>query len=968
MTSSISIIIPTYNSAVYLPQAIESVLAQQFTPCELIVVDDGSTDDTESVLAPYSEKIRYVKQANAGSAAARNHGLSLAKHEFILFLDADDLMLPNKLRQQAAYLALHPSFGYVSSGWQQVDSSGKILQTVEPWLAAPQLDVATWLQYKPVQLGAIMFRRIWLDRVGGLDASLRQAHDVDLMLRLSLAGCTGAWLYKPTIQYRQHGDSTMHRNVATQAKSVIALLDKFFARADLPEALRADRQKTYFYTLLWLSWHAVANGDEATAVSTLGQNLALAPQLYHLSAEHTVVEWLFHFINWDRENGRNPQPIEAICPIFRQAAVDVDVWPELKRLAVWWQDDLPAAVRAAYTPFDLWRIFQSGLDWERSTTELTAELIMNWWALVWLPYTEKRFDDALAGWAQFRNLDQFRLLHLVRVGLAAEPGAMSTTVLSLLWRDAVAYGLLLEPDFDEAAFFAALPTLPPPHVSVIIPVFNGAAHIVETVDSVFEQTYTDFELIVIDDGSTDGTADLLRPYRGRLRLVQQSNQGVSAARNHGYRLSLGSFILFLDGDDLLRPDKLAKQVACLEADHLLGAVHSGWRLVDEYGRPQRDITPWQQAPDLTLPGWLKWKPVFLGAMLFRRSWLQRIDGFRTDLRQAEDTDFLLRLSLAGCPMRWLPEVTVDYRQHGAGVTQNGRRQASDMSKVLDDFFGMALLPQPIKLLEPEVRQFTLVWLVWQLYRTGYPEEIVTYLRQAITVEADQSDTILAQKWLVQFATYARDDGVALIELRALFPYVQAALKIEAADWPAIERMLDWWLAHWQALHEGRLGAVPDIQRVVYGAIHLERVGHIRSSVEWVEWWLKVWRYFLVHDQCGEGHEMVAFLDKTAPEIIGLVQGSILYSPEQVEAWQIMVFWYRAQECGLIRPSDKHHVTSLYLTCFGQALLGKQWRRAWRCLWHAIRTSFQPHAPAAWGRFIQMGLAYWRNGRRQKEAL
>ncbi|MCA9947548.1 MAG: glycosyltransferase, partial [Anaerolineales bacterium] len=299
-----------------------------------------------------------------------------------------------------------------------------------------------------------------------------------------------------------------------------------------------------------------------------------------------------------------------------------------------------------------------------------------------------------------------------------------------------------------------------------MPVYNGAAHIVETVQSVLAQVYTDFELIVVDDGSTDGTAELLRPYRGQLRLIRQENQGVSAARNHGLRLALGEFILFLDGDDLLYPDKLKHQVALLEADHLLGAVHSGWRLVDEYGRSLRRIRPWLQTPDLTLTDWLRWKPVFLGAMLFRRGWLQRINGFRTDLRQAEDTDFLLRLSLAGCPMRWYKRLTIDYRQHGAGVTQNGRRQAKDLSTVLDDFFGNEALPSEIKALAPTVQQYTALWLVWQLHRTGYSEEIAPYLQRAMRANGEHPPAVLAQTWLVQLAAYGREEGEPVTHMRA----------------------------------------------------------------------------------------------------------------------------------------------------------------------------------------------------------
>lgn len=962
MSPGITVIIPTYNSAAYIGQAVESVLQQAYSPCQIVVVDDGSTDETEAVLAGYQDKIELVKQPNGGSAAARNRGLALAEHDFIVFLDADDVLLPGKLRQQAAFLQLRPSLGYVHSGWQMLDPDGKLLQTVEPWHHAPQLNLETWLQQKPMAFGAIMFRRLWLDRVGWLDPALRQSHDVDLLLRLSLAGCQGEWLYEPTLGYRQHPSSTTHRNVATQAKSVLAVLDKFFAHPDLPASLRRDRQRTYFYTLLWLAWHAMASGDESTAVSTLQQNLSIAPELYNLTTEHTVVEWVFHFVNWERENGRCRQLPELAWKIFRQAAPAVQMWPELERLAHWWSAAQPTAVRTAYTPFDLWRLFRSGLDWEQSFTELTAELILSWWGLVWLPYAQKRYDDAAAGWEHFQNLDQLCLVHLVRVGLAAEPEAVSTTALSLLWQDALAHGLRLEPEFDETDFFAALPALRLPRISVIIPVYNGASYIEDTVNSVLAQTYTDLELIVVDDGSTDGTAELLRPFRGQLRLIRQSNQGVSAARNNGLRLALGQFILFLDADDLLKPNKLAQQAALLEADHLLGAVHSGWRLVDEYGRSLRPVRPWQQVPELDLPGWLQWKPVFLGAMLFRRSWLNQIDGFRTDLRQAEDTDFLLRLSLAGCPMRWLKRITIDYRQHGAGVTNNGRRQAKDMRTVLDDFFSNEALPTSIKAMAPEVRHYTQVWLVWQLYRTGYLEEIVPALQQAISVNSTQPPTILAQTWLVQLATYAREEGVALAELRQFYPAIKAALALDDAGWPAVERMLDWWLTHWQMLHSGQLGNLYHVQQIVHGAIHLEAAGHIRSAVEWAEWWLKVWRFFLVYEECGVGHEMAAFLDKTAVEITNLAKGSIVYLPHGIQVWQLKVFWYRAQENGLIRPSEKYHLISLYLTHFGQALLGKQWWRAAGGLWRAVLASFQPRAWRAWRDFARAGLVYWQNGR------
>ena len=1006
MNPGISVIIPTYNNAAYLSQAVESVLAQGYAPCDIVVVDDGSTDETVAVLRPFHNQIIMIQQENDGLTAACNRGLQQGQYELVLFLDARQVLLPGTLQQQAAYLQLHPELGYVSSGWQQVDAAGTVLQTVEPWHTAPELHVADWLKYKPMQLGAIMFRRIWLNRVGELDAELCQAYDIDLMLRLSLAGCTGAWLYKPTIQNRPQLGSAA--STAVQAQSVLRVLDKFFASPNLPEPLPQGKASTYFYTLLWLGWQATTQDDVETAVAMLRQNLALAPSLNINTPEQTVVVWLVHFSQWERENGRTAPLSDAVWAIFKAATTEVattvaaapeaNSWLELQRLAAWWQSESAAAARPAFTPFDLWRIFQSGLDWERGVKDLSAELVLAWWALIWQPYVQKRFADALTGWALFvelnhlllvsqlkqepaklqsdkgvqsKNLRQSaksadvsgeRLVQLVRVGLAAEPGAVNSTVLSQLWQDARAHGWLVDADFDEPTFFAALPQLRRPRVSVIVPVYNGAAHIVETVESVLAQTYTDWELIVVDDGSTDGTADLLRPYLGQLRLIQQQNQGVSAARNRGLRLALGDFVLFLDGDDLLYKEKLKHQVALLESDHLLGAVHSGWRMVDAYGRSLRPIRPWAQVPELDLVSWLQWKPVFLGAMLFRRSWLLRIDGFRTDLRQAEDTDFLLRLSLAGCPMRWHKRITIDYRQHGAGVTQNGRRQAQDLLTVMADFFSNPQLPAPILTLKPSVQHSTLIWLVWQLYRTEYLDEIVPYLQQAAAVKEAQPPTILAQTWLVQLATFAREEGVDVAVLNAFYPYIQTALQVNDEAWVAIERMLEWWLVHWQGLYQSTSVNLYQVQQIVQGALYLEENGHIHSAGEWVEWWLKLWRCFLLDAEAGAEPEMLAFQDKSVAEIIHLAKASIVYAPSKIETSQILQFWQQAQASGLVLPSDRYLVVSLLLTFFGQSVLGRQWQRAAQSLWQAIRFSWHRSALGAWADFVGTGLQYWRNGR------
>ncbi|MFS8117396.1 MAG: glycosyltransferase family 2 protein, partial [Microcoleus sp.] len=118
-----------------------------------------------------------------------------------------------------------------------------------------------------------------------------------------------------------------------------------------------------------------------------------------------------------------------------------------------------------------------------------------------------------------------------------------------------------------------------PQVSVIIPAYNGDRYIVQAVESVFAQTYTNWEIIVVDDGSTDETHQVLQPYLDKIRYIYQENRGVAAARNRGIQEAKGEFIAFLDQDDFFLPDKLAAQIALFRQQPSLGIVNSGWRLV-----------------------------------------------------------------------------------------------------------------------------------------------------------------------------------------------------------------------------------------------------------------------------------------------------------------------------------------------------------------------------------------------------
>jgi glycosyltransferase involved in cell wall biosynthesis len=181
----VSVIIPTFNRAWILEEAIDSVLAQNFADFELIVVDDGSTDDTRARLQRYRSRIQYIHQPNRGVSAARNAGLRRAKGTLIALLDTDDLWQPAKLARQAAFFDAHPE--------------ARICQTEEIWIRHGQRVNPRRRHRKPsgwifepslalclVSPSAVMLRRELMAEMGGFDETLPACEDYDLWLRVSL--------------------------------------------------------------------------------------------------------------------------------------------------------------------------------------------------------------------------------------------------------------------------------------------------------------------------------------------------------------------------------------------------------------------------------------------------------------------------------------------------------------------------------------------------------------------------------------------------------------------------------------------------------------------------------------------------------------------------------------------------------------------------------------------------------------
>lgn len=217
-----------------------------------------------------------------------------------------------------------------------------------------------------------------------------------------------------------------------------------------------------------------------------------------------------------------------------------------------------------------------------------------------------------------------------------------------------------------------------PEVSVIMPVFNGAPYIAEAIGSIRAQNHPALEIIVVDDGSTDGSGAIVSALGGDIRIASQANAGAAAARNHGLALARGAVIAFLDADDLWPADKLARQLAVLDGDPRIGLVTGRIRAFGGTipGRADR-----AEAYGDGLPG------VNLGCALVRRPVFDAVGGFDTALRISDDADWFVRVRDHGIPTAALDAVTLLYRIHDANMTRNvdtvGREAVLVMKRALD---------------------------------------------------------------------------------------------------------------------------------------------------------------------------------------------------------------------------------------------------------------------------------------------
>jgi len=244
-----------------------------------------------------------------------------------------------------------------------------------------------------------------------------------------------------------------------------------------------------------------------------------------------------------------------------------------------------------------------------------------------------------------------------------------------------------------------------PRVSVILPTYNRAHYLAEAIESVVRQTLTDLELIIVDDGSTDSTCELVRAIRDeRVRYVAQPHRGLSVALNRGLEKARGDYIARLDSDDVFFPDALASLVAALEREPAVEVAWASGRLMDREGRDQpRTRGSSEHYPGEMLRSLLYDDCTTSPAMLTRKSCFARVGPYDEGLAFSEDWDMALRLARE-FRFRYVDQIVVRIREHDDSITgrYSPRRTEflSTRTAPLDKLFRDPQLPADIAAMKP----------------------------------------------------------------------------------------------------------------------------------------------------------------------------------------------------------------------------------------------------------------------------
>ena len=237
----VSVVIPTYNCAALLPAAVRSAYAQTLPPYEVVVVDDGSTDDTPAVLeslrAALPSSFVTDRKPNGGEASSRNRGVALAQGDYVAFLDQDDLWARDKLERQIALMLADPGLGLTFSAYTRVSGETRTLVRQEGWTEDADAALLRLMDGCCVTSSTVVVRRGVFDTVGPFDESMWLGNDWDMWVRIAASGQRFGYVPEPLMEYLWHAGN-MSRDEFKISTAALRIFEKLFRSDTLSPAVR----------------------------------------------------------------------------------------------------------------------------------------------------------------------------------------------------------------------------------------------------------------------------------------------------------------------------------------------------------------------------------------------------------------------------------------------------------------------------------------------------------------------------------------------------------------------------------------------------------------------------------------------------------------------------------------------------------------------------------------------------------
>jgi glycosyltransferase involved in cell wall biosynthesis len=663
----VSVVIPCFNQGAFLAEAVQSALCQISTEFDVIIVDDGSTDSTPDVIQKFlSPRVRSIRQENQGLSAARNAGLAASTAEYIVFLDADDRLLPDALQKGLACLQENPECAFAFGRHRLISENGSLLKECFPYRVTSD-HYAALLHFNFIEMHAtVMYRRPVFEVVGPFNPSLKACEDYDIYLRITrrfpVVGHNNL-----VAEYRQHSANMTHDS-SRMLSSALRVLEFQWPCVSQQPGLHYAFQNGLQY---WRAFYGERLLEEALK-SIDHHNPAAGP--LRLLRNNCRKSWKNQLRAWECRF-LHPEPTDQLLDHVTHFKEQLFAeGPEGVQDASWINDERVAYEFRLYEGTDRQHCLASVIvtrdHHSDSSNSNAAETVAN----PFIKATPNPVPDQdMPGVTTIRWNTGSNRTGQVYVSLSIRPESF--------WLSPSATG----PSQAEASRAPARMS----HntqaglVSVIVPCYNQGHFLQEALDSVFSQTYSNYEIIVIDDGSTEFLDELrLACSNPRVQCFRQENKGLAGARNAGLLKSKGEFVVFLDADDRLLPRTVELGLAALSQNPAAAAVYGNYRLIGRDGSFLGAGQPVYKGTDhyerLLRANFIATP----ASVLYRRSALEKVGLFDTNLSPAADYDLYLRISRE-FPLCAQDEVVAEYRQHGSSMSSNSALMLDAVLNALD---------------------------------------------------------------------------------------------------------------------------------------------------------------------------------------------------------------------------------------------------------------------------------------------